>query len=412
MRHRLAEVVQERGALRGLDRGLDLGGHDARELHDLEGVLEHVLSVARPEAQAAEDLHELVADLSAVRFEHRLLTRLPDVLVELDLGEVVHLLDARRMDAAVLDQLQQRHSRDLPANAVERREHDRVGRVVDDEVDAREMFERADVAALTPDDPPLHVVRRELDERDSRLRGRARRDPLQRVGDQVPRPALRLGLSFLLHLAHAARELVTHLLLRIRQDPLPRLPHRHARDPFELQPLAVPELLHLILQLAQVNLAVGHTLFTPGQLGELPVDVVLLRDDALLDLHHRVATLAELRLELGTQLHRLLARLDPRFPARRVGLSLSLVEEPGADASRVLDPRPAEQPDREQRSDESNRDSDHDCHRDGHGRSYGFGHPHAALPTDRRFPARSRAPFSVSVQGVCLGGLWRCQADR
>ena len=114
----------------------------------------------------------------------------------------------------------------------------------------------------------------------------------------------------------------------------------------------------------------------------------------------------------AAQLHRLLARLDPRLPPRRVGLSLSLVEEPGADAPRILDPRPAEQPDREQRSDESNRDSDHDCHRDGHGRSYGFGHPHAALPADRRFPARSRAPFSVSVQGVCLGGLWRCQADR
>ena len=292
MRHRLAEVVQESSAFRGLDRGLDLGGHDARELHHLEGVLEHVLPVARPEAQPAEDLHELVAELSAVRLEHRLLTGLPDVLVQLGLGEVVHLLDTRRMNPSVLDQLQQRHPRDLTTNAVERGEHDGIGRVVDDEVDAREMFERADVAALPPDDAPFHVVRLELDERDGRLRGCARRDPLQGVGDEVPRPALCLGLSFLLHLPHPSGELVPHLLLRIGQDPLPRLPHRHARDSFELHPLAVPELLHLVLQLAQVDLAVGDTLFAPGQLRELPVDVVLLRDDALLDLHHRVAALA------------------------------------------------------------------------------------------------------------------------
>ena len=126
VRHRLAEVVQQRGALRGLHGRLDLRGHDPRELHDLERVLEDVLAVARAVAEPAEDLHELVVDLAAVRLEHRLLAGLPDVLVELRLREVVHLLDPRRVDAAVLDQLQQRHPRDLAADPVERREDDGV----------------------------------------------------------------------------------------------------------------------------------------------------------------------------------------------------------------------------------------------------------------------------------------------
>ena len=54
--------------------------------------------------------------------------------------------------------------RDLAADAVERREDDRVRRVVDDEVDAGQMLERADVAALAADDPALHVVGGELDD--------------------------------------------------------------------------------------------------------------------------------------------------------------------------------------------------------------------------------------------------------
>ena len=63
----------------------------------------------------------------------------------------------------------ERDLRGLAADAVERREHDRLRRVVDDEVDAGEVLEGADVAAFAADDPALHVVGRELDERDGRL---------------------------------------------------------------------------------------------------------------------------------------------------------------------------------------------------------------------------------------------------
>ena len=164
VRHRLAEVVQERRALRRLHARAELARHDPREVDDLERVLEHVLAVARAVAQPAEDLHELLVELAAVRLEDRLLAGLADVLVELGLRLVVHLLDPRRVDAPVLDQLLERHPRDLAAEAVERREHDRLRRVVDDEVDAGQVLERADVAALAADDPALHVVGRELDD--------------------------------------------------------------------------------------------------------------------------------------------------------------------------------------------------------------------------------------------------------
>jgi hypothetical protein len=47
-------------------------------VRDLERVLEDVLPVARPVAQAPEDLHELLVELAAVRLEDGLLAGLTD----------------------------------------------------------------------------------------------------------------------------------------------------------------------------------------------------------------------------------------------------------------------------------------------------------------------------------------------
>ena len=164
MRERLPEVVEERGPLRGLHARVELARHDPGQLHDLERVLEDVLAVARPVPEPAEDLDDLLVEIAAIRLEHGLLARLTDVVVELGLGLVVHLLDPRGMDAAVLDQLRQGHLRHLAADPVERREHDGARRVVDDDVHTGQVLERPDVPALSADDAALHVVGRELDE--------------------------------------------------------------------------------------------------------------------------------------------------------------------------------------------------------------------------------------------------------
>ena len=213
---------------------LQLGGHDPAQVDDLEGVLEDVLPVARPIAEPAQDPHELLVELAAVRLEDRLLARLADVLFQLGLRVVVHLLDPRRVDAPVLDQLLERQPGHLAAQWVERREDDRVRSVVDDEVDAREVLERADVAAFPPDDPPLQVVRGELDDGDRRLGGVARGDALESVRHEgaSTAPGIRAGL--LLHLPDVSRQLVAHEVLRALEQLLLRLVNGHAGDPLEL----------------------------------------------------------------------------------------------------------------------------------------------------------------------------------
>src|SRR5262249_52862323 len=83
VRHRLADVVEHRRALRGLHARLELGRHDPREMYDLERVLEDVLAVARPEPEPSEDLDELVVERPAIRLEDRLLARVTYDLLDL-----------------------------------------------------------------------------------------------------------------------------------------------------------------------------------------------------------------------------------------------------------------------------------------------------------------------------------------
>ena len=238
--HRLADVVEQRGALGRLHPGSELGGHEPAEVHDLERVLQDVLAVARPVPEPAEDLDELLVQLAAVRLEDRLLAGLPDVLVELRLRLVVHLLDPGRVDTAVLDELVEREARDLAPERVERRQHDRVRRVVDDEVDARQVLERPDVAALAPDDPPLQVVGRELDDGHGRLRGVARCDPLQRVRDERARATPGVRTRLLLHVPDVSSELVADEVLRALEELLLRLVRGQPGEPLEDSPASRP----------------------------------------------------------------------------------------------------------------------------------------------------------------------------
>ena len=96
------------------------------------------------------------------------------------------LLDAGRVDATVGDEPLDGLPRDLPAVRVEAREDDRAGRVVDDQLDARRLLERADVAALAADDPPLHVVAGQVDHGDRRLDGVLGGAALDGLGDDLP----------------------------------------------------------------------------------------------------------------------------------------------------------------------------------------------------------------------------------
>jgi hypothetical protein len=223
-------------------------------------VREDVLAVGGAEAQAPEHLGQLGIEALDVGLEDRLLPQLHDVGLELGLRLVVGLLDAGRVDAPVLQELLEGHAGDLPAHAVEGAEDDGVGRVVDDEVDAGEVLEGADVAALAADDAALHVVARELDDGDGRLGGVARRETLHRHGEDRADAALGVALGLLLDGAQDLDRLVAGLVLDLLEERLLGLARADPRDALEgaLALLAqVGELLLLGREALDVGLEVA-----------------------------------------------------------------------------------------------------------------------------------------------------------
>jgi hypothetical protein len=156
----LADVVQQARATRELHVRPELGRDEAREVPDLDGVQQHVLRVRLAELEAPEVLYQLGMQAMNTEVEHGLLAGLLALRVDFLLRLAHHFFDARGMDAPVGNQRTDRDACDLATHGVEARDRDRLRRVIDDHVDARRCFERADVAALASDQPALQVIRR------------------------------------------------------------------------------------------------------------------------------------------------------------------------------------------------------------------------------------------------------------
>ena len=272
VRDRLADVVQQGGAARGLHRRAQLLGHHRGELRGLDQVVEDVLAVAGAELELAEHLRQLGVEAVDLGLEHGALALLGDDEVDLALRLLVGLLAQRRVDAPVGDQLLERQARDLAPHAVEAREHDRGRRLVDDQVDAGEALEGADVAPLAADDPPLHLVVGKLDQARRRLAGVRRREALHRDREDVAGAALGLLLGLGVDALDRQPGLVAGLLLDLLHEDLLGLRDREAGDLLELAALDLLRALELVELLLEVSLAVVERLAAALELGELDVD--------------------------------------------------------------------------------------------------------------------------------------------
>src|SRR5205807_7203832 len=98
----------------------------------------------------------------------------------------------------VLEQLLESEPRDLAADSVKAGQDHGAGRVVNDEVDAGQVLESADVASLTADDPALHVVGGEVHDGDGGLGGMSGREPLHADREDVAHTPLRITLGLFL----------------------------------------------------------------------------------------------------------------------------------------------------------------------------------------------------------------------
>ena len=208
-------------------------------------MLEYVLTVAGAVAQAAEDLDELGIEPVDTDLEGRAFAGLLDAGLDLRLGLFDHFLDAGRMDPAVADEALERDAGHLAADGIEPGNGDGVGRIVDDELDAGELLELADVAALTADDASLHFLAGNGDGGDGRL------------GDVICRAALNgqrndvfgLFVGFVLELffedSHSHCLLVLHFIDHFFDELVPCLLLGHTGNSLECDELFCLEPVYL-----------------------------------------------------------------------------------------------------------------------------------------------------------------------
>ena len=104
-------------------------------------------------------------------------------------------------------------------------------------------------------------------------------------------------------------------------------------------------MLVLLLELLQVRLPVREALLPPGELRQLPVDLLFLRENALLDLDDPRAVLCDLLVDLGAKLHGFLARGDLRLAPQRVRFALGVFDQLLALLLRGPEPRLSERAD-------------------------------------------------------------------
>src|SRR5207244_13337115 len=136
------------------------------------------------------------------------------------------LLDASGVNAAVADQLREGHARHLAAHWVEPGQDDRLGCVVDDQIDPGGLLERPNVAPLAADDAALHLLAGERDDGDRHLTGVVGSDPLHDGGQDAPRALVALLGGLPLDGANLVVGFGARLVDGLADEPLACLPDR------------------------------------------------------------------------------------------------------------------------------------------------------------------------------------------
>ena len=121
------------------------------------------------------------------------------------------------MNPAVGDQALQRDAGDFPPHRIKAGQGNGLRRIVNDEIDAGQRLDGADVAAFTADDPALHFIVGQRHHRHGGFGHLVGSTALDRVGNQVARLLIGFILKLRLKLRDFQRLLVRQFLFQIGQ---------------------------------------------------------------------------------------------------------------------------------------------------------------------------------------------------
>ena len=309
-----------------------LGSHDACEVGRFTGVLQQVLAVGRTVFHLADHADQFGVQSVDAEVYRRALADLDDLLLDLllDLGH--HLLDAGGVDTSVGDQLVQGQTCDFAAHGVESRKDDRLGGVVDDDLDARRGLQGADIAALAADDAALDLVALDVEHRHGIFDGRFGRHALDRRDDDAF--GLLRGSHFGLFdgLVDVGGGFGLGLGLHVFDEDVLGVLRAHTRNLLQtcvLFALHLVDLLFFVLENLQLVL---QLLLQPVVVAELVFQFALLVLQVLLDLLGTLFALCDLLVAFvdltvvfALELYELLFRLKDTLLLDHLSLGLGLL---------------------------------------------------------------------------------------
>ncbi len=196
------------------------------------------------------------------------------------------------MNAAIGNQVLKGDTSGLATNRIEAGEDNGLRRVVDDEVDAGHLLERADVAAFATDDTALEVVRGNVNGRDGDLSGVIGSATLDGEGDDLLSGLMAFSFDLLLGLANDRGGLMGHFAANLVEKLGVCVLAGKLRNALELVGLTSIELLKLTRALVDLTLLAGKLVLAL-------IKGLIAAIKGLLALHHTVLKGADLLLALG-----------------------------------------------------------------------------------------------------------------
>src|SRR5262245_44506346 len=145
------------------------------------------------------------------------------------------------------------------------------------------MLEGANVPALAPDYPALHVFARDRDDRDGRFRNSFGRNALDRRGEDLPRFRRRILAHLFLDLPDEPVRIVAYLGFDLGHEDVFGFLRRQVGHALDLGDLLALKVLELLPRFVKRFLALGESAVAPVDALRFALEVLFFLEYALLE---------------------------------------------------------------------------------------------------------------------------------
>jgi len=181
-------------------------------------MLESILSVGRTIAHSSEQFDDFGMQIVHSHFHRSRFAVLTHLILDFFPCLIDHFLDSGRMDSSVYDQLLQCDPGDFTPYRIETGQDDCFRRIVDDQIDTGQRFQRTDVASFTADDSAFHFIGRKLHNGNRGLGNMVDCTSLDGIDDNFLSLLVRIRLGLLVQLLVDSGDICFCVILHFRKE--------------------------------------------------------------------------------------------------------------------------------------------------------------------------------------------------